>query len=122
MSGGLPDVQNARRAHHGHHGTRPKENSMASIPARGRNSHQLPERATIGLPKRKLCRLLLAAAGVVVAVTLAASAGAFQALPPGAQVNDDPAVGIDKTLGVDGGEPTNAGVVGGALTAGKPAV
>jgi len=51
-----------------------------------------------------------------------AAAAAFQALPPGAQVNDDRAAGIDNTKSVDGGEPTNADVVGGALTAGKPAV
>ena len=47
---------------------------------------------------------------------------AFQALPPGAQVNDDLAAGIDKTISVSGEDPTNADVVGGALTAGKPAV
>jgi hypothetical protein len=52
----------------------------------------------------------------------AGSAAAFQGLPPGAQVNDDPAAGINAALGVDGGEPTNSDLVGGALTAGKPAV
>jgi hypothetical protein len=56
---------------------------------------------------------------------LLASAGAalaFQALPPGAQVNDDLAAGINKAISVSGEDPTNADVVGGALTAGKPAV
>jgi hypothetical protein len=59
---------------------------------------------------------------MVVALVAAAAAAAFQALPPGAQVNDDPAAGIDKTKSVDGGEPTNADVVAGALTAGKQGV
>jgi hypothetical protein len=53
---------------------------------------------------------------------MAASAWAFQPLPAGQQVNDDPAAGIDKALGVSGEGPSNADVVGGALTAGKPAV
>lgn len=52
----------------------------------------------------------------------AASAFAFQVLPPGRQVNDDPAAGINKAISVSGEDPTNADVVGGALTAGKPAV
>jgi hypothetical protein len=50
------------------------------------------------------------------------SAAAFQALPPGQQVNDDPAAGINPAISVSGEDPTNADVVGGALTAGKPAV
>ena len=61
-------------------------------------------------------------AGTVAALVSAGSAAAFQALPPGGQVNDDLAAGIDKSKSVDGGEPTNADVVGGALGAGKPAV
>ena len=40
----------------------------------------------------------------------------------GRQVNDDPAAGINPALSVSGEDPTNADVVGGALTAGKPAV
>jgi hypothetical protein len=62
---------------------------------------------------------------VVVVTVVLACAGttwAFQALPPGQQVNDDPAAGINKTISVSGENPTNADVVGGALTAGKPAV
>ncbi len=70
--------------------------------------------------KRRLTRASAAGAGI--ALVAAASAAAFQALPPGGQVNDDPAAGISKTFSVSGGDPTNADVVGGALTAGKPAV
>jgi len=61
-------------------------------------------------------------ASAVVALAAAGSAAAFQALPPGGQVNDDLAAGIDRTLGVNGDNPTNADVVGGALVAGKPNV
>ncbi|HEX4187006.1 MAG TPA: hypothetical protein VHY83_03820 [Solirubrobacteraceae bacterium] len=61
-------------------------------------------------------------AAVVAALAAAASAAAFQALPPGAQVNDDPVAGINKALDVSGEEPSNSDIVGGALTAGKPAV
>jgi hypothetical protein len=52
----------------------------------------------------------------------AGSALAFQALPPGGQVNDDPAAGINKAIDVSGEAPSNADVVGGALVAGKPNV
>jgi hypothetical protein len=72
------------------------------------------------IPKSRQIRA--GAAGALIAVAAAASAAAFQALPPGSQVNDDPASGIDKTIGVNGESPTNADIVGGALTAGKPAV
>jgi hypothetical protein len=58
----------------------------------------------------------------VAALAAAGSAAAFQALPPGAQVNNDPAAGINPAQSVSGEEPTNADVVGGALNAGKPAV
>lgn len=47
---------------------------------------------------------------------------AFQQLPPGAQVNDDLAAGINKNISVAGEDPTNSDVVGGSLVAGKPAV
>jgi hypothetical protein len=67
-------------------------------------------------------RARVVVAGTIAALVSAGSAAAFQALPPGGQVNDDLAAGIDKTKSVDGGEPTNADVVGGALGAGKPAV
>jgi hypothetical protein len=58
----------------------------------------------------------------IAALAIAGSALAFQALPPAGQVNDDAAAGIDKAQGVSGADPTNADVVGGALTAGKPGV
>jgi hypothetical protein len=62
--------------------------------------------------------------GLAVAVALAATGSAFglQALPAGSRVNDDLAAGIDKTVSVNGEDPTNSDVTGGALTAGKPAV
>ncbi len=64
----------------------------------------------------------VAAVGSIVVLTAAGSAVAFQALPPGAQVNNDPPAGIDGALSVSGEDPANADVVGGALTAGKVAV
>ena len=67
-------------------------------------------------------RARVALAATVVALATAGSAAAFQALPPGSQVNDDPAAGINSALSVSGEDPTNADLVGGALTAGKPAV
>jgi hypothetical protein len=47
---------------------------------------------------------------------------AVEALPAGQQVNNDPAAGINPAVPVALGDPTNADVVGGALTAGAPAV
>jgi hypothetical protein len=76
----------------------------------------------MGRKRRTARKIPVAVTGAIIALAAAGSASAFQALPPGAQVNDDPAAGIDPTLSVDGGEPTNADVVGGALTAGKAAV
>jgi hypothetical protein len=76
----------------------------------------------MGSEGRKSRRLRAVTAGMVVALATAGSAAAaLQALPPGAQVNDDPAAGIDKAISVSGQDPTNADVVGGTLTAGKPA-
>ena len=74
------------------------------------------------MPKLNRRSIRVAVTAGFVALAAAATAAAFQALPPGAQVNDDPIAGIDKTRSVDGGEPANADVVGGALVAGKPAV
>jgi hypothetical protein len=71
--------------------------------------------------RRRVSRRLPLVA-VVVLLVGAGSALAFQQLPPGAQVNDDLAVGINKNISVSGQDPTNADVVGGALVAGKPAV
>jgi hypothetical protein len=60
--------------------------------------------------------------GVIAVLTVAGSAVAFQTLPSGAQVNNDPSAGIDGTLSVNGEGPANADVVGGTLTAGAVAV
>src|SRR5262249_36325996 len=60
--------------------------------------------------------------GGIIVLASAGTAWAFQALPPGGQVNDDPGAGINPGFSVNGDNPTNADVVGGALTAGKPAV
>ena len=64
---------------------------------------------------RKIRRKRVAVASMAVALAAAGSAAAFQQLPDGHQVNDDPAAGINPALGVDGGDPTNADVVGGSL-------
>ena len=58
----------------------------------------------------RLGRVALAA--TVVALATAGSAAAFQALPAGLQVNDDPAAGINPAQSVSGEDPTNADVVG----------
>ena len=76
----------------------------------------------MGMHRGQSRRGRIALAATVVALATAGSAAAFQALPPGSQVNDDPAAGINKAISVSGEDPTNADVVGGALTAGKPAV
>jgi hypothetical protein len=63
-------------------------------------------------------------AGVAVLAGAGTAFGAFQELPPGAQVNDDVAAGIRPTDPVNllDPDPTNADVVGGSLVAGKPRV
>ena len=71
---------------------------------------------------RKLRRKRVAVASMAVALAAAGSAAAFQQLPANDQVNNDPANHIDPAQGVNGEDPTNADVVGGALVAGKPAV
>jgi hypothetical protein len=76
----------------------------------------------MGIQRRGLRRSRIAVAGAVAALASAGSAFAFQGLPPGQQVNNDPGAGINPALSVNGEEPTNADVVGGALTAGKVAV
>jgi hypothetical protein len=76
----------------------------------------------MGVKRHKLRRRGVAVAGTVAVLAAAGTASAFQALPPGAQVNDDVAAGINPALSVSGEDPTNADVVGGALTAGKVAV
>ena len=76
----------------------------------------------MGIQRRRLRRSSIAVAGAVAALASAGSAFALQGLPAGGQVNDDAAAGINPALNVSGEEPTNADVVGGALTAGKVAV
>ena len=76
----------------------------------------------MGIQRRRLGRSRIALAGTVAVLASAGSAFALQGLPPGGQVNNDPAAGIDPAQGVAFDEPTNADVVGGALTAGKVAV
>src|ERR1700729_269482 len=76
----------------------------------------------MGIRRRRLGRSKIAVAGTVAVLASAGSAFALQGLPPGGQVNDDAAAGINPALSVSGEEPTNADVVGGALTAGKVAV
>lgn len=76
----------------------------------------------MGVYRGKSRRARVTVAVTVAALAAAGSAAAFQALPPGVQVNDDPAAGINPALSVSGEDPTNADLVGGALTAGKVAV
>ncbi len=76
-------------------------------------------RARLFNPRLALSVIALAA---LVAFALTGSSLALQTLAPGAQVNEDPAAGIDPTLSVSGEDPANADVVGGALKGGKPAV
>jgi hypothetical protein len=73
----------------------------------------------MGIQGRRLRRSRIAVAGTVAVLASAGSAFALQGLPPGGQVNDDAAAGINPALSVSGEDPTNADVVGGALTAGK---
>ena len=67
-------------------------------------------------------RMLLAAALAVALSAMTASVWAFQPLPAGRQVNDDPAAGIDPAISVSTDGPSSSDVVGGSLAAGKPAV
>ncbi|HET7380786.1 MAG TPA: hypothetical protein VFJ24_12145, partial [Gaiellales bacterium] len=76
----------------------------------------------MSMRRRTARRTRIAVATAIAALAIVGSAAALQALPLGAQVNDDPSAGINKAINVNGDEPTNADVVGGALTAGKPAV
>ena len=82
----------------------------------------MPEmRSTSARRGRRLRRSLILLVGLA-ALAIVGSALAFQPLPPGRQVNDDLAAGINKAISVNGEDPTNADVVGGALTAGARAV
>jgi hypothetical protein len=74
----------------------------------------------VNTPLKRRSRAAVVAA--LLALASAGSAAAFQALPPGAQVNDDPAAGINPALPVNTEDPANADVVGGSLVASKPLV
>src|SRR5947209_14173017 len=76
----------------------------------------------MGIQRLGLGRTTVALAGTVAALATASSALALQGLPPGVQVNNDAAAGINPALDVSGEDPANADVVGGALTAGQVAV
>jgi hypothetical protein len=76
----------------------------------------------MGIQRRRLGRSRIALAGTVAVLASAGSAFALQGLPSGGQVNNDPAAGINPAQSVGADDPANADVVGGALTAGKPAV
>ena len=76
----------------------------------------------MGIRGRTFGGVGLAVIGAVAALVGASPALAFAPLPPGGQVNDDVAAGINPGLSVAGEDPTNADVVGGALTVGKVAV
>jgi hypothetical protein len=76
----------------------------------------------MGIRGRTFGGVGFAVIAAVAALVGASPAVAFVPLPPGGQVNDDLGAGINPTLSVAGEDPTNADVVGGALTAGKVAV
>jgi hypothetical protein len=76
----------------------------------------------MGMDTRRRRRLTVAVASVIAALAAAGSASAFQALPPGDQVNNDPAAGINPALPVNLDDPANSDVVGGSLVATKPLV
>ena len=71
---------------------------------------------------RKIRRKRVAVASMAVALAAAGSAAAFQQLPAGDQVNNDPAAGINPALPVNIEDPANSDVVGGSLVATKPEV
>ena len=77
----------------------------------------------MGMDKRRPPRRKAAVVGVIAALAAAGSASAaFQALPPGDQVNNDLAAGINPNLPVNTEDPANSDVVGGSLVATKPLV
>jgi hypothetical protein len=76
----------------------------------------------MGIRRRAFGQAGVAVIGAMAALVGAGPALAFAPLPPGGQVNDDLAAGINRTLSVNGQNPANADVVGGALTANKVAV
>ena len=77
----------------------------------------------MGMNTRRTRRRKVAVASVIAALAAAGSAtAALQALPPGDQVNNDPAAGINPNLPVNVEDPANSDVVGGSLAATKPLV
>ncbi|HUO69346.1 MAG TPA: hypothetical protein VMU39_01105 [Solirubrobacteraceae bacterium] len=74
----------------------------------------------MGMHKRRTGRKRATAVGALLALGLAGSASAaLQQLPPGDQVNNDPAAGIDPAKPVDiANDPANSDVTGGSLTGG----
>ena len=76
----------------------------------------------MGKNARRTRRRTVAAVGVIAALVTAGYASAFQALPPGDQVNNDPSAGINPALPVNINDPANSDVVGGSLVATKPLV
>ena len=77
----------------------------------------------MGMNTRRARRRKVAVASVIAALAAAGSAtAALQALPPGDQVNNDPAAGINPNLAVNVEDPANSDVVGGSLAATKPLV
>jgi hypothetical protein len=76
----------------------------------------------MGMDTRRTRRRRVAVASIVAALAVVGTASAaFQALPPGDQVNNDPAAGINPNLPVNvspDADPANSDVVGGSLTGG----
>ena len=73
----------------------------------------------MGIHARKARRMKIAVASVVAALAAAGSAtAALQALPPGDQVNNDSAAGINPALPVSTEDPANSDVTGGSLAGG----
>jgi hypothetical protein len=73
-------------------------------------------------PRRARRRRAAVASAIATLAVAGSAAAAFQALPPGQQVNDDLAAGINKNLPVNIEDPANSDVVGGSLNAAKPLV
>ena len=89
--------------------------------ARARNS-AFASRFRSWLATRSASRRWLPLIALAILLIGTGTALAFQQLPPGAQVNDDLAAGINKNISVSGQDPANSDVVGGSLVSGNPAV
>lgn len=95
--------------------------TFTAVAMRGANRPSVGVRFRASIPR---IRSRLGTVSIVLALALAGSATAFafQALPTGARVNDDPSAGINPAESVSGEAPANADVAGGSLIAGKVAV